>query len=148
MYVAAKPRNRMLMSQIISIDGHVLEVIDAAIDLISDRYRMSIRPVYKRTKHDRYEFVGSSTFLCVDEMKILATAAHVYDHVQDGGLFVQGEINFVGISGKAIATNPSDSSRKDDRYDFACIMLDEETLAALGDCIFIQESDCITRTID
>lgn len=96
-----------------------------------------------RDVHGNLEQIGSGVLLGIGEHRFLLTAAHVLDERHRYPMMAPGTKGFVGITGQLISSNiPKSGSRMDDRYDIACVRLNDRFLKRLhGNLAFLNEDD-------
>jgi hypothetical protein len=109
-------------------------------------FRPSVRPMY-RNSGDRLrpEHVGSCILLNVDDMPILATAAHILDNLRAGWtLYVGGQgdpTSPVRIRAGNIAATPAPNGNRNlDHFDCGFWRLPDEAVRELGDVKFVDAS--------
>jgi hypothetical protein len=131
----------------------VIETIDAlASKLLRTRskeaqqdFRPSVRPMYRNSDdHLRPEHVGSCLLLNVDDMPIMATAAHILDNLKAGWtLYVggQGDGPATRIRAGDIGATPApNGDRSLDHFDTGFWRMPDEAVRELGDVKFIDAS--------
>lgn len=110
-------------------------------------FRRAVRPIYAATSEDPddpVQHIGSCILLSIDGRRILSTAAHVLDtQGPRASLFVGGRVgtHLVPIMGGMVkATTAPHDDRDRDIFDSGFWELPRDTVAALGDVQFLDES--------
>lgn len=107
-------------------------------------FRASVRPVYRNSEAEPLpEHLGSCLLLSIDGVRIVATAAHIYDQLEEYTLYVGGPspTNLVPIIGWAGEATPKPGGeRKADHFDWAFWQPPPPAVAAMGDVEFLAVS--------
>jgi hypothetical protein len=116
------------------------EVAGARGRAIVDRFGGAVRSIYRRSSRRRtlFEHVGTCTFLRIDSIPLLVTAAHVIDVGKaDGSLWIAAQKTIVPLQGSFTGTESPQGHRSVDRYDFAVSAVTDRFLDKLEDVTFI-----------
>ena len=89
-------------------------------------------PVYCESPVPRLSHIGSALLLQVGPSMVLVTAAHVFDHRNEGTLSIPGDHVLIPINGVFRSTDvPEGGTRDDDMIDVGVCRLDDHTASAI-----------------
>ncbi len=135
------------MSPIISSEAFLRDIAHRRGQIIVDRFRWAVRPIYRPhpKRKTLYDHVGTCTLFRAGSVPWLVTAAHILDHHQrDGDLWIGAEKKIVPLQGTFTSTEKPQGQRDLDKFDFAVSRVTDSLLAELGNATFI-DSDFVSK---
>lgn len=110
------------------------DALDRRIRLVTDRFRKSVRPIYRSLDGTKPELVGSCFLLAIGTDTFAVSAAHVTDESPKFALYIAGTVRSepVQMVGEIISTPIPDGGRDFDQYDTSFWRLSERDLQRLG----------------
>ena len=128
------------------------EKMNECVSSLSEKYLKSVRPIYGASESKKPEHIGSCVLLEINKEKYLITAAHVIDHNEHTMLYTSGILEtdeLISIEYKnCICTKSINGQRKNDRFDFAILLLSENIIQSMASVIFLTESDVFNHEPD
>jgi hypothetical protein len=125
------------------LDEAVRHRISECTEEVAKDFRLSVRPIYGSDDGILTTPIGSCLLLIVDEVKYVATAAHIVDEITTHSLHVAGPVGgqLVQIVGEINSTRAPPGGRRKDRWDFAFWPIPPEADAALGTVRYLDAND-------
>ena len=108
--------------------------LDRRLNLVTSRFRKSVRPVYRSLDGTKPELIGSCVLLTVGADTFAVSAAHVTDYSPEFALFIAGTKGAepVQMIGEILSTSVPDRGRDFDPYDTSFWPLSSDDLDKLG----------------
>jgi hypothetical protein len=123
-------------------DRHLQEILRAVVN--DNATNSSTVPIiWESPDRNRAEQVGSGVLIRIVDRIFLLTAAHVTDFDKSGTLLMPSQRGYMPVFGKYSVTPMSASGhRRDDKWDIAFVLLDEECVSRLdSDYIILERPD-------
>ncbi|OAI10146.1 hypothetical protein A1507_21935 [Methylomonas koyamae] len=129
------------MGIIKSVNEIVREKMNECVDVGTQQFANSIKPIYGSTEQGRPEHIGTCILLTINAKNYLLTAAHVIDNNEYTSLYIGSESNLILIEGNFLCTSKPNGCRDNDHYDFAWLEISETLLNKIGDASYISDEN-------
>lgn len=106
---------------------------------VVDQFRSAIRPIYRRDPTHAYTQVGTCTFVRINGVEVMVTAAHIIDQHKEQ-LWVGNESILVPLIGDFHQTDAPAGDRNLDQFDFAACVVGVEFRTSLAGITFIDQA--------
>jgi hypothetical protein len=130
------------MSLVESLDEAVRNRRHEVSETVAKQYHTSVRAVLASADGKKPRIIGSCMLLRLDGRNYVVTAAHIADELDANALYISGTVGaeIVQLVGVIRKTAPPPGGRGRDKIDIAFWEIDTQKIQALGDVVFIGES--------
>ncbi len=115
--------------------------------LIYEKFNKSIRPIFVLLDNGRIEQVGTATLLKINGVRLLVTAAHVFDHFENGKLLISLADKIQFLHPIFYISEKISGERRLDKLDFAIQKMDSDWYGHIDEQEFIEEEDIVSQVI-
>lgn len=108
---------------------------------IYEKFHKCIRPIFVSLDNGGKEQVGTATLLKINGVRLLVTAAHVFDHFENGKLLISLADKIQLLHPTFYISEKINGERRLDRLDFAVQAMDSSWYKHIDEQEFIEEKD-------
>lgn len=131
------------MSVVKTLPELVTERTNMCSEELAHKYLQSVRAVYASTERGTPVHLGSCVALEIADQKLLVSAAHVIDNNEYTSLYVSGETDLILIESNVYITDSPNGERKQDKFDFSILPLNDKLQAEIGEIVYLTEQDML-----
>ena len=123
-------------------DRHLQELLRAVVH-DNPTTSATVPIIWESPDRSKAEQVGSGVLIRIVDQVFLLTAAHVTDFDKTGALLIPSQHGYMPIFGKySVTPMPASGHRRDDKWDMAFVLLDDECVSRLdSDYIVLDRPD-------